>query len=68
MKKKQPEDYPVLSFRIDKESKDRMLKDVDVIINDINKDKGSTEYLVRKNAIYKEALRLGLSKLKKKHV
>ena len=65
--KKQPNDYPVLSFRIDQEAKDSIVSEIEKIVVLLNKEKSESEYLIRKNNIYREAMLLGVSKLKKKH-
>jgi len=64
---KKPSDYPQLTFRIDKESKESIQDRVNSLVENISEDTPSDCYAIKKNAIYREALLIGLSNLEKKY-
>lgn len=62
-KKKQPNDYPQLIFRISEEEKELILKEVDRVCIELNKKRKENEKVIRKNHVIVEAIKLGLKKM-----
>lgn len=66
LKKKQPDDYPIFSFRISKEDKEDLIKKLDDAKMKLNHGIGEDERVVTKNDILIEAIKLGLTLVKRK--
>lgn len=62
-KKKCPADYPIISFRIDEDAKNFILKKVSTLETLFNKNTSESDYKIKKNHIYTRALDIGLKAL-----
>lgn len=65
-KLKQPNDYPVLAFRIDKATKDELETVISGLLIDLNRDRQEDEKIIKKNDVIVRALKIGLKQLLKK--
>ena len=64
--RKRPQDYPQLTFRVTSEIKVEIMDDVEVIVEGLNNKREDQTYVIRKNDVIVEALKIGLKQLKKK--
>jgi hypothetical protein len=64
--RKKPQDYPQLAFRVTDEIKVEIMDEVEEIAEGLNKRRGEKDYIIRKNDVIVEALRIGLKQLKKR--
>ena len=65
-KKKGPNDYPLMAFRVSDEEKEELSALIDQIVDSRNANLKDDEFKVRKNDVFVEGLRAGLRQLKKK--
>ena len=63
---KRPSDYPQLAFRVKKEAKDHIMKQIDELTSLYNKKRKKDEWKYRKNELFMESLEIGLAELKKR--
>ena len=66
-RKKRPEDYSIMAFRLDENTKIELYKAIDEAHRRMNLKRGSEQKVIRKNQIIIEALRLGLKQLKRNY-
>ncbi len=66
--KKHPNDYPLLAFRLDEETKDELINAIDDLVKQLNKNRDDNTYVIRKNDVFVEALREGIKVIQKKHI
>tara|TARA_B100001971_G_scaffold213155_1_gene245578 strand:- start:170896 stop:171126 length:231 start_codon:yes stop_codon:yes gene_type:complete len=65
--KKHPNDYPLLSFRLDKATKDEITLEIEELVQILNDNRDENSYVIRKNDVFVEALREGIKTIKKKY-
>ncbi len=65
--KKHPNDYPLLSFRLDEQTKEEITIEVEELVDVLNERRDENSYVIRKNDVFVEALKEGLKILRKKH-
>ncbi len=63
--KKESADYGLFCFRLSKKERDELNELLDKAKIRLNKDKKSDEYVITKNEIIFEAIKIGLKNLKK---
>lgn len=63
--KKESADYGLFCFRLSKSERDELNELLDKAKTRLNKNKRKDEYVITKNEIIFEALKLGLPKIKK---
>ena len=64
-KKKKPNDYPLLSFRVSKEEKELLINEVEKVAELLNKKRDQDERVIRGNHVFVEALKIGLKVIRK---
>jgi len=64
-KKKDPSDYPLLSFRINEEEKEIVMQRLEEILTLVNDNKDNNQKKARKNKIIVTALKRGLDEIEK---
>ena len=62
-KKKDPNDYPLMSFRISQQNKDEINDKLDQVVDLYNKHRGDGEKVIRKNSLLVTAIMRGLLSL-----
>lgn len=62
-KKKDPNDYPLMSFRISQQNKDEINDKLDQVVDLYNKHRGDGEKVIRKNSLLVTAIMRGLHSL-----
>lgn len=65
--KKESSDYGLFCFRLSKTERDELNKLLDKAKIRLNKDKKRDEYVINKNEILFEAIKLGIPLIKKKN-
>ncbi len=65
-KKKKSADYGLFCFRLSKTEREELNELLDKAKERLNKDKKEDEYVITKNEILFEAIKLGIIRLKKK--
>ena len=65
-KKTEPKDYPIFAFRVSGTEKSQLSADIEFAVDQLNKNRADDEKMWRKNDVIVEALKIGLSTLKKK--
>jgi hypothetical protein len=64
-KKKKPNDYPLLSFRVTTEEKSQIQAEIEKVVLMLNKSRSEDARVVRGNHVFVEALKLGLKIIRK---
>ncbi|MEC7276477.1 MAG: hypothetical protein VXY34_10025 [Bdellovibrionota bacterium] len=67
MKKKSPSDYPTLSFRLSSEAKDELTNLIEKAVKKANKHRSEDDYVIKKNDVIIDALKIGLERIIKKN-
>ena len=62
-KLKKSEEYPLISFRIEEDTKESVLERINIIKDRIDAKNNGEFYKVKKKDIFAEALEIGLTKL-----
>lgn len=65
--KRKPSDYPQFTFRIDQETKEKLLSEVDAVRAMYERGLAEDERSLNKNEILIMALEIGLERLKSKY-
>lgn len=66
-KKKESADYGLFCFRLSKRERDELYELLNETKARLNQNKSKDEYVITKNEILFEAIKLGIRKLKKGH-
>ena len=65
--RKKPSDYPLFSFRIEENEKERLMERARRVASLADQKRDEDEYKIRTNDILLEALQIGLERLEQKY-